>query len=203
MPPFDKVAIGQRIKQARTELGFTQKVFADLLSEFLQSSKGVSYGFLSQVETGKYKPSAELLYAMQAFFNINLYWIFHGLGDVFISTEKLLPEDENHPQRIAYRSVFLLMNISDLIFYGKYATNKIKDLNVRLVTVLFELKLKNPVLFDFFLHGNDNSDIFDTLEKNQKRLYLLDEAEREALLSGFLLDKTDGETIKCPPRKKK
>ena len=67
--------ISCRIKLLREKLGFKQKDFAKRLN--------VSGATLSDVEKGKYKPSHDLIYNTANEFNINLYYLLFGEGEMF------------------------------------------------------------------------------------------------------------------------
>jgi transcriptional regulator with XRE-family HTH domain len=56
-------------------LGFKQKDFAKKLN--------VSGPTLSDVEKGKYKPSYDLIYNISKEFNVNLYYLLFGEGEMF------------------------------------------------------------------------------------------------------------------------
>ena len=69
--------IGNRIKQTRKALNLKQKDFAKELN--------ISVSSLSEVETGKYKAGIELLTLLSKKYNVNLYFVLFGEGDIFIS----------------------------------------------------------------------------------------------------------------------
>lgn len=69
--------IGGRIKQTRKALNLKQKDFAQELN--------ISVSSLSEVETGKYKAGIEFLTILSKKFNVNLYFVLFGEGDMFIS----------------------------------------------------------------------------------------------------------------------
>lgn len=51
----------------------------------LAKQLGISHSFLSQIISGKRKPSYEFLFALSVKFNINLYWLFTGNGEMIDS----------------------------------------------------------------------------------------------------------------------
>lgn len=67
--------ISCRIKLIRKKLDFKQKDFAAKLK--------VSGATLSDVEKGKYKPSHDLITNMANEFNVNLYYLLFGEGEMF------------------------------------------------------------------------------------------------------------------------
>jgi transcriptional regulator with XRE-family HTH domain len=69
--------IGARIKQTRKALNLKQKDFAKELN--------ISVSSLSEIETGKYKAGIEFLTVLSKKFNVNLYFVLFGEGDMFIS----------------------------------------------------------------------------------------------------------------------
>jgi transcriptional regulator with XRE-family HTH domain len=69
--------IGNRIKQTRKALNLKQKDFAQELN--------ISVSSLSEIETGKYKAGVEFLSSLSKKFNVNLYFVLFGEGDMFIS----------------------------------------------------------------------------------------------------------------------
>ncbi len=79
-----KIEIGNRIK--RTRGNSTQKDFAKNLI--------FSSSYLSEVESGKTKPSLELLLKISKITNYSLHWLLTGQGHMFIeATESMVRED--------------------------------------------------------------------------------------------------------------
>jgi phage repressor protein C with HTH and peptisase S24 domain len=79
-----KNEIGNRIK--RTRGNDTQREFAKKLL--------FSSSYLSEVESGKTKPSLELLLRISQITNYSLHWLLTGQGPLFIeATESMLRED--------------------------------------------------------------------------------------------------------------
>jgi phage repressor protein C with HTH and peptisase S24 domain len=76
--------IGNRIKQVRGK--DTQKEFAKML--------GFSSSYLSEVESGKTKPSLELLVRISQIANYSLHWLLKGEGSMILeSSEGMVKED--------------------------------------------------------------------------------------------------------------
>lgn len=51
----------------------------------------ISHSFLSQIISGKRKPSYEFLCALSIKFNVNLHWLFTGAGEMFYISNDLGP----------------------------------------------------------------------------------------------------------------
>lgn len=71
--------IGERLVAIRKELHMLQKDFAKELE--------ISGGSLSEIEAGNAKPRYEMIYNLTKKFNVNIYYLLHGKGEMFI------PED--------------------------------------------------------------------------------------------------------------
>ena len=71
-----KSGCGERIKKIRKALNLKQKEFAERLN--------MSSPSLSEIETGKYKPGYDFLINISKEFNVNLYYVLFGEGDMFI-----------------------------------------------------------------------------------------------------------------------
>lgn len=65
---FSRVAIGRRVRRIRGALA--SQAFAGRL--------GVSPGFLNEIEHGRKKPSAEMLFALEARFGVDANWVLRG-----------------------------------------------------------------------------------------------------------------------------
>ncbi len=73
----DLKQIGERMQLIRKKLNFLQKDFAREL--------GISGGSLSEIEAGLAKPRFELFYNLTSKFNVNIYFLLHGDGKMFMS----------------------------------------------------------------------------------------------------------------------
>lgn len=69
--------VGNRLKLVREALNFSQKDFAKEL--------GVSAPSLSEVETGRNRPGIELLIKLSKNYNVNLYYVLLGKGEMFVN----------------------------------------------------------------------------------------------------------------------
>ncbi|MCP5049803.1 MAG: helix-turn-helix transcriptional regulator [bacterium] len=76
--------IEDRLKTIRQELGLTQYEFAQRL--------GISPPGLSEMENGKYKPNMDVAARLAVQFNVNLYYLILGEGEMFAG-------DKEHPHK--------------------------------------------------------------------------------------------------------
>jgi transcriptional regulator with XRE-family HTH domain len=67
---FSRVAIGRRVRHVR----------GSLASQAFAARLGVSPGFINEIEHGRKKPSAEMLFALEAEFGVDATWVLRG-GD--------------------------------------------------------------------------------------------------------------------------
>jgi transcriptional regulator with XRE-family HTH domain len=67
--------ISDRIRLIRNTLQMRQKDFADKV--------GISISSLSEMEKGKYKPNLDFITKLSSEFNVNLYYLIFGRGDMF------------------------------------------------------------------------------------------------------------------------
>lgn len=65
---FSRAAIGRRVRQVRG--GLTCQAFGQRLD--------VSAGFVSEIEHGRKKPSAEMLFALESQFGVDVNWLLRG-----------------------------------------------------------------------------------------------------------------------------
>lgn len=68
--------IGNRLVAVRKELHMLQKDFAKEME--------ISGGSLSEIEAGNAKPRYELLYNITKKYKVNLYYLLHGKGEMFV-----------------------------------------------------------------------------------------------------------------------
>lgn len=69
--------IGERMQSVRKELNLKQKNFARELD--------ISGASLSEIEAGNIKPQFEVFYNITEKFNVNLYYLLHGKGEMFLT----------------------------------------------------------------------------------------------------------------------
>jgi transcriptional regulator with XRE-family HTH domain len=74
---LDLAAIGRRMKEIRKNLGYKQREFAAELN--------ISAASLSDIESGKGKPRHEAIYNLAKKYNVNIYYLLHGPGEMFMS----------------------------------------------------------------------------------------------------------------------
>lgn len=77
---FSRAAIGRRVRQIR----------GTLASQAFASRLGVSPGFVNEIEHGRKKPSAEMLFALEATFGVDANWVLRG-GDAAQRTAEAAP----------------------------------------------------------------------------------------------------------------
>lgn len=71
-----KKEVGSRIRNIRKTLKLNQKEFGKRLT--------ISDASLSEIETGKFKPGFDVLMNLVTEFNVNLYYVFFGKGEMFL-----------------------------------------------------------------------------------------------------------------------
>lgn len=74
------VELAKRWKNLRKALGFNQKKFAEKLD--------ISGSYLSEVESAKTKPGYDLFYNLSRHFPVNLSYLLHGEGEMFVKEKK-------------------------------------------------------------------------------------------------------------------
>ena len=70
--------IAGRIKKIRASLNLNQKEMSKRLN--------ISQTTLSELESGNHMPKFETLYNLASEFNVNLYYLFFGQGDMFLDS---------------------------------------------------------------------------------------------------------------------
>ncbi len=76
LPEIDKNAVGQRLKSIRTTLNLSQREFARGLE--------ISTASICNIESGKGLPRHDAIYNLAAKFNVNINFLLHGTGEMFI-----------------------------------------------------------------------------------------------------------------------
>ncbi|MCP5109140.1 MAG: helix-turn-helix transcriptional regulator [bacterium] len=76
----DLKTIGERLQKIRKQLGMLQKDFAKEL--------GIASSSLCDIEAGNMKPRFELIYSITKKFKVNILYLLHGTGDMFIKEER-------------------------------------------------------------------------------------------------------------------
>jgi DNA-binding XRE family transcriptional regulator len=77
-----KNTIAGRIKSIRETLRLTQKELSQKID--------VSITYICDVENAKYKPNCDFLENISCVFNVNLYWLLYGQGEMFLDPAILL-----------------------------------------------------------------------------------------------------------------
>lgn len=80
MTPEELSEFGQRVRKVRKYLRISQKEFAVHLN--------ISNTYLSEIESGKFRPGFEFFVNMVTKFDVNIKYLVTGEGDFFIDTEK-------------------------------------------------------------------------------------------------------------------
>jgi transcriptional regulator with XRE-family HTH domain len=78
----DLAGIGSRIKEIRKSLNLKQVEFSKELN--------ISNSTLSEIERGNINPSIDFVIRLSIKFNVNLYYVLLGDGDMFIGTRAFL-----------------------------------------------------------------------------------------------------------------
>lgn len=73
--------IGNRIKNIRTSLNLKQKEFSKKLN--------IAASSLSEIETGRYSPGLDVIITLAKEFDVDLYYLLMGEGEMFISPDLL------------------------------------------------------------------------------------------------------------------
>jgi len=77
LEPQNESTFGQRVKETRKRLKLMQKEFAEKLE--------IADTTLSDIETGKHKPGYDFYYNIVSVYNVNLYYLFFGKGEMFLN----------------------------------------------------------------------------------------------------------------------
>jgi transcriptional regulator with XRE-family HTH domain len=103
------MTINERIKEIRLALNKSQREFA--------KSVYISYGYLSEIETGHKGVKPRLIHLIANAFSVNMQWLLHGEGRMFNST----PNDKMERMVILFNELypeyqdFVLRQIDELI----------------------------------------------------------------------------------------
>jgi transcriptional regulator with XRE-family HTH domain len=105
--------IGERLQIIRKHLGLLQKEFAEKLE--------ISTSSISDIEAGNIKPRFELIYNLTKKFNVNIYYLLHGEGDMFMpeEDETVCLVNKLSPEMKAWLKDFLrYLNQSPMVRYS-------------------------------------------------------------------------------------
>ncbi|MCP5102119.1 MAG: helix-turn-helix transcriptional regulator [bacterium] len=106
---------GIRLKQVRKSLRLTQKDFAERLK--------ISGATLSELESGKYKPGHDFFVKISSAFDVNLYYLLFGEGEMFLDpTHAYAERSENFAVNLKdVREFFHYFERSQLVQYSTLA----------------------------------------------------------------------------------
>lgn len=79
MTEYSLEAFGKRIKKVRKELKMSQKEFSEAVD--------LSASFISDIESGRSKACLDFFFKLARDYNISLYYLILGEGDVFERSE--------------------------------------------------------------------------------------------------------------------
>jgi len=103
------MTINERIKEIRRILNKSQREFAQAVY--------VSYGYLSEIETGQKEVKDRLVHLISSAFSVNKHWLLTGHGRMFNST----PEEKMEKMTYLFNELypeyqdFILRQIDELI----------------------------------------------------------------------------------------
>ncbi|MCP5108264.1 MAG: helix-turn-helix transcriptional regulator [bacterium] len=115
-------AVGERLKEIRKNLGFLQKEFAEELD--------ISTSAISDIEAGKIKPRFDLIFNITKKFNVNVNYLLHGKGDMFMPREDTPAALANKVTEYAHwlKEFLYYFNESEMVryammsYFSKYKT---------------------------------------------------------------------------------
>lgn len=105
---------GQRIKIIRSKHSLTQQAFSDRI--------GISPNYLSELETGKAKPSKPVLLALEHRYGVSYDWLLNGKGPESVELENKLNTEEKEILSILRKNRELYQTVKSLS--NKYVENK-------------------------------------------------------------------------------
>jgi len=85
-------SLGKRVREIRKRLKLIQKDFAQKINFSVPS--------LSDIETGKSKPGHDFFYHIVKAFDVNLYFLLFGEGEMFRTDDKSLEKQFKIPKEI-------------------------------------------------------------------------------------------------------
>jgi len=103
------MSVSKRIKEIRQGLRISQREFAKAIY--------VSYGYLSEIETGQKEANDRLIHLISSAFSVNKHWLLTGEGRMFNSTseEKLEKVTNLFNELYPEYQDFVLRQIDELI----------------------------------------------------------------------------------------
>jgi len=103
------MTVNERVKEIRQQIKKSQREFA--------KSIYVSYGYLSEIETGQKEANDRLIHLISTTFSVNKHWLLTGEGHMFKSTseEKLERVISHFNELYPEYQDFVLRQIDELI----------------------------------------------------------------------------------------
>lgn len=80
------MSIGNRIKEIRTEIGISQKLFGEGI--------GIADSYVSEIESGKKVPSLTILLAIAFKYGVSIDWLESGKGEKYIKEGVYITDNE-------------------------------------------------------------------------------------------------------------
>ena len=140
---------GKRVRAVRKHLKLNQQEMAEKLNLAMPT--------LSEVENAKSFPSYDFFYNMVDHFNVNLYYLLFGVGNMFCLEIKDALEKEIDPIEKALR---LILNQDDLReFFHHFLGSKILQHHLVSEFYDFMLKKKKEIEMEMNAFKEENPDI--------------------------------------------
>jgi len=98
------MTIGDRLKALRMQLGLTIKVMAEHL--------GIPASSWNSVEHGRMKYTSTQLLILALHYRVNLYWLLHGDGAMFLPNDNDVASASNEVQK---HEIFTLQYVRDAL----------------------------------------------------------------------------------------
>jgi transcriptional regulator with XRE-family HTH domain len=158
-----------RVKRLRGNL--TQDQFA--------KSVGIKQTLISDYETGRTKPTTEILEKISRKANVNLNWLITGEGDPYIETKEIVVREGNGSYGRSARFVPLYSGVG----CGDYRTWESKAEKVLTPdrSVLFKVAAKGDSMKDFILDGDILDVVPLTARKNNQIVIVSFKTEPEEI----------------------
>lgn len=109
---IDMVETGKRLK--------TFRILQNLTLAELSEKSGLSIAMISESETGKNKPSPNLMYALHRLYDLNINWLLTGEGEMVIKPRSAKEPPRNEKGEIIYdmESLVWLMERVPIVKYS-------------------------------------------------------------------------------------
>jgi transcriptional regulator with XRE-family HTH domain len=108
---IDKKAIGHRLKLIRKTLNLSQREFAENLD--------ISSSSICSIESGKGLPRHDVIYNLAAKFNVNINFLLHGAGEMFITdlVKQRIESGEFKPYTVFLKEFLKYIRASSVVRY--------------------------------------------------------------------------------------